>query len=126
MPFHNRFTSEKVHIAICDLNACGFPLSCAHGRFVAGRGETPDGVQAYRNIGTSGQFHSGVTVQVIACRPKSRGHVQLQSSGMSVCQTFWHALCSLFEATRSVLTVTSHWQDPALQLFMHRLAWRSV
>jgi hypothetical protein len=33
-------------------------------RFVPGRAENPDGVQAYKAIGDSGQFNSGVTIQV--------------------------------------------------------------
>eukprot|EP00953_Heterococcus_sp_UTEX-ZZ885_P004587 2981-Heterococcus_DN1.PRE.1 len=32
-------------------------------RFVPGRAENPDGVQAYKAIGDSGQFNSGVTIQ---------------------------------------------------------------
>jgi choline dehydrogenase-like flavoprotein len=48
-------------------------------RFVPGRAENPDGVQAFREIGASGQSHSGVTLQAIACRPKSRGSVRLRN-----------------------------------------------
>lgn len=49
-------------------------------RFVPGRAETPDGVQGYRNLGLWGQENSGVTIQVVGCRPKSRGHLLLRSA----------------------------------------------
>ncbi|KAG5189030.1 GMC oxidoreductase-domain-containing protein [Tribonema minus] len=67
---HGGFLKTKADLPEADLQI----------RFVPGRAETPDGVQAYRNIGDSGQFNSGVTVQVIGCRPKSRGHLKLKSS----------------------------------------------
>jgi len=49
-------------------------------RFVAGLGTQPDGVASYRDIGRGGQPRSGMTLQAIAIRPRSRGRVRLASA----------------------------------------------
>lgn len=49
-------------------------------RFVAGRGDSPDGVKAYENLGKGGHVASGVTFQCIAARPRAKGRVRLRST----------------------------------------------
>ena len=48
-------------------------------RFVAARGQDPDGVRSYIQIGDKGHSKSGLTVQVVNCRAKSQGKVSLAS-----------------------------------------------
>lgn len=49
-------------------------------RFVAGRGTNADGVRSYIEIGAKGQPQSGLTIQIVAVRAKSKGKVSLGSS----------------------------------------------
>lgn len=46
---------------------------------MAGRGQDPDGVRAYIQVGDAGQPKSGLTVQVVGVRAKSKGKVSLAS-----------------------------------------------
>lgn len=46
---------------------------------MAGRGQDPDGVRAYIQIGDAGQPKSGLTLQVVGVRAKSKGKVSLAS-----------------------------------------------
>lgn len=55
------------------------PLPDLQLRFVSGLGTSPDGVSSYRDIGRSGAPPSGLTLQCVAIRPRSRGHVTLTS-----------------------------------------------
>jgi len=43
------------------------------------RGDSPDGVKSYENLGKAGHVASGCTFQVIACRPTSTGAIKLRS-----------------------------------------------
>lgn len=49
-------------------------------RFVAARGADPDGVLSYIKIAKEGAPISGLTLQVLAIRPKSVGSVEIQSN----------------------------------------------
>jgi choline dehydrogenase-like flavoprotein len=49
-------------------------------RFVAARGADPDGVISYIKIANEGAPVSGLTLQVLAARPKSVGSVNIQSN----------------------------------------------
>ena len=49
-------------------------------RFVAARGADPDGVLSYIKIAKEGAPASGLTLQVLAIRPKSVGSVEIQSN----------------------------------------------
>jgi choline dehydrogenase-like flavoprotein len=54
-------------------------------RFVPGIGPSPDGVKAYELLGKGVQHgHSGFTLQVIACRPRSTGTVRITCADPSV------------------------------------------
>lgn len=46
---------------------------------MAGRGQDPDGVRAYIQVGNKGQPKSGLTVQVVGVRAQSKGRVSLAS-----------------------------------------------
>mmetsp|Transcript_21908 Transcript_21908/g.67277 ORF Transcript_21908/g.67277 Transcript_21908/m.67277 type:complete len:638 (-) Transcript_21908:488-2401(-) len=46
-------------------------------RFVAGRGDSADGVKSYESLGKAGHVASGITFQCIAVRPESKGEVRL-------------------------------------------------
>lgn len=46
---------------------------------MAARGQDPDGVRSYIQIGDKGHSKSGLTVQVVNCRAKSQGKVSLAS-----------------------------------------------
>ncbi len=46
---------------------------------MAARGQDPDGVRSYAQVGKSGQSISGMTLQVVGVRAQSRGKVSLAS-----------------------------------------------
>mmetsp|Transcript_30557 Transcript_30557/g.40369 ORF Transcript_30557/g.40369 Transcript_30557/m.40369 type:complete len:624 (+) Transcript_30557:73-1944(+) len=49
-------------------------------RFLAARGENPDGIATLTEVAKQGQKASGLSFQLVSCRPESTGSVRLQSS----------------------------------------------